>query len=67
MTTNIAWRVRFVDRHGHDHSSPSGAQVGVAGFRIPKAMMIDSRRGPGVQMVSAIAQKLFCGEVLQWT
>ena len=42
---------------GHDHSSPRGRRsawtVRVAGFRIPKAVMIDSRLGPDVQMVSA--------------
>ena len=51
------WRVTFVDRHGHDHSSPRGRRsawtVRVAGFRLPKAVMIDSRLGPDVQMVSA--------------
>lgn len=54
---SITWRVTFVDRHGHDHSSPRGRRsawtVRVAGFRIPKAVMIDSRLGPDVQMVSA--------------
>jgi hypothetical protein len=54
---SITWRVTFVDRHGHDHSSPRGRRsawtVTVAGFRIPKAVMIDSRLGPDVQMVSA--------------
>ena len=51
------WRVTFVDRHGHDHSSPRGRRsawtVRVAGFRLPKAVMIDSRLGSDVQMVSA--------------
>ncbi len=54
---SITWRVTFVDRHGHDHSSPRGRRsawtVTVAGFRIPKAVMIDSGLGPDVQMVSA--------------
>jgi hypothetical protein len=54
---SITWRVTFVDRHGHDHSSPRGRRsawtVRVAEFRIPKALMIDSRLGPNVQMVSA--------------